>query len=150
MRSASAERETGALREAAHDRLGARQIVLGGGLVEQVVQLVEGGRECGGDLGRRKPEVVPGEPGHPRQCDGTAGKHGHELPVGVEVREQPAEVSLVGAEAVDEEKQAVGVAPANDVRDQRHGSLRGRVCSALHRHNTLGGAGNPKPADAPL
>ncbi len=115
------ERQTGALREAAHDRLAARHAVLGGGLVEQVIELAERRLERGGDLGRREAEVVPGEPGHPGHGDGPARKHGDEPPVRIEVREEPAEVALVGAEPVDEEQQAVGVAPAHDIRDQRHG-----------------------------
>jgi hypothetical protein len=86
----------------------------------------------------------------PGNATGPRGKHGDEPPVGIEVREEPAQVALVGAEPVDEEQQAVGLAPANDVRDQRHGSLRGRVDSALPGPNTLGGGGNPEPGAAPL
>jgi hypothetical protein len=96
------------------------------------------------------PKSYQGEPGHAGQCDGPAGKHGHEPPVGIEVREKPAQVALVGAEPMDEEQQAVGLAPANDVRDQRHGSLRGRVDSVLVGTNTLGGGGNPEAGVAPL
>src|SRR5436190_737049 len=92
-------------------------------------------RERDGDLARREAEVVPGEARHPGHGDGPARKHGHEPPVRIEVREDDAEVALVGAEPVDEEQQAVGVAPAHDIRDQRHGSLRcGSFGSARTQH----------------
>src|SRR5204862_6186 len=93
----------------------------GGGVGGQGVQPVEGRLEGDGDLAGREAEVVPGEARHARHGDGTARKHGHEPPVRIEVREEAAEVALVGAEPVDEEQQAVGVAPAHDIRDQRHG-----------------------------
>ena len=51
-----------------------------------------------------------------------ARQHGDELALGIEVREEAAEVTLVSAVTVHEQQDALGVAPLHHVRHQRHES----------------------------
>ena len=55
-----------------------------------------------------------------RRGERAARQHGHELTLGVEVREQAAEVALVGAVAVEQQQDALGRAAFDHVRHQRH------------------------------
>ena len=51
---------------------------------------------------------------------GPRGQHGEEAPLGIEVREQPAEIALVGAVAVNEQQHPGGLRRADDLVDERH------------------------------
>ena len=114
-----AEREPGPLREAADDRLAAIETERVGLLGEEVV-------ERGERLRVRALRLLAGEHAVPR----IAGRSGHgilaarqhrgERAVGIEVGEQAAEVTLVGAVAVHEQRQPVRVRTLDDIRDERH------------------------------
>jgi hypothetical protein len=113
------QREPGALREATHDGLVAGHALLFARGVEQVVERGERFGEAGA---RIVADVVPGEPGRRRQR--ASREHGREMTLRVEVAQQPTQVALVGAVAVEEQQQAVGLAPPHDVGDQIHRTPR--------------------------
>ena len=82
------------------------------------------------------PEAVPdtapmsyqANPG--RRGDGAPRQHGEEVALRIEVGQQPAEVALVGAVAVDEQQHPLGARTAHDVVDQAHPEMMSRPTGA--------------------
>ena len=109
------QRQPAALGEPADHRLGPGHPLFLAGGVEQVVDR----GQCLGEPGTRVGgHVVPGEPR--RRGHRAARQHGGETTLRVEVAEQATQVALVGAVAVQQQQEAVGLAPAHDVGDQFH------------------------------
>ena len=90
------------------------------------------------------PNVVPGEPGRAGHRERRARQHRRESPVGVEVREEAAEIALVGAVAVHEQQQPFGRRSLHDVRDQGHAC---RLRDAVRDPLATVRSGRPSPAD---
>ena len=112
--------EPGALREAADDRLRSVELQRVGLLGEQVVEL---GERFGVRAFRlvALEHPVPRVTGAARDREVAPRQHDRQRPVGIEVRQQAAEVLLVGAVAVNEHGQAVRARSFDDVRNHETG-----------------------------
>ena len=125
------EREPAALREPADDRLAARR-----GRARRPAR--RGGRRARRARRRSEPSPLVAartcRTRRTRACPapgyGAARQHHGERTVGIEVGEQTAEVALVGAVAVHQQREPIRARSLHDVRDQRHA---GRLHDARRR-----------------
>ena len=120
---AESQCEAAALGKASEDRGAPLEPERRALFVDERVELGERGCELLLDRGVvavRGEQVVPHVSGCPRRVHRRARQHDREMPVGIEIRKEAAQVDLVGTVPVEEQEQALRRRSLDDVRDQRH------------------------------